>query len=435
MLNKKQKLKVYFLSVNLPTDYRLIVSSLFALVILIVFYYPIANLPLDFFHKDDARLMASLNNLNSFSSTINFIFSLEFFKFRPITNLQYVIEHLFFANNYKAYIIYNILLVLALNYIFLLFVYKKTSLFVCLLITLVIVTSRLFNYSIWNITGSFETLAAIIFLSIVFFVLSGNKGHNKKLIFLSIMLIFTSERYLPFLVVLPIINRYLYTNENFIVSLLNGAKYSVAILMAYFSFRYMMSIPIIVGTQTDNVAQSFSLTRFLTHVLKSYTEIFGFSVGPRYLTGFEFPDWVPFSALVANKIWSIGFFISILTLLLSIYYFFCKCFIKNKTTLVINLICLVLIMAASVTFRLELRWLLSSYLMILLFFVYNRPIDNCKDGVLNSRIFESFLFFPIVILSIIYNIYYAIFFRRELYFAEKLQDASLINHLWTYFNG
>lgn len=437
MLNKKLKLSA--LKVDISTDYKVIVCSLFALVILVVFYYPVATLPLDFFHNDDARLMAELNNLDNFRSTINFIFSLEFFKFRPISNLQYVMENLFFANNLKAYLIYNIFLVVALNYIFLQFFYKKQSLFVCILITLVIVTSRLFNYSIWNITGSFETLAAIIFLLIVFFLVefaNDKKTSIKRLIFLGLMLIFTSERYLPFLVMLPVLYHYLNSNESFYKSIFKGAIYSVAILMIYLIFRKLMQVPFVVGTQTDDISTSFSVLRFCEHILRAYLEIFSFTLGPRYLTGFEFPVWVPFNALVANKVWIIGFFISIFILLLSVYYFFFKCFIKEKTTLVINLISLGLVMAASITFRLELRWLLAPYLMILLFFVSNRTaLVNCKVGVFNVRMFDRTLFFSIVFLTIIYNSYYAIFFRRELYFAEKLQDASLINHLWMYLNG
>lgn len=432
MLNKK--LKAHVLSFNLSIYYKLILSGLFTLVILIISYYPIANVPLDYFHNDDVRLMGELNSLIDFRSTINFIFSLEFFKFRPVANLQYVMEHLFFANHYKAYLIYNIFLVLGLNYIFLLFVYEKTGLFVCLLISLVIVTSRFFNYSVWNITGSFETLAAIIFLRIVFFVVSDNKASNKKLIFLALMLIFTSERYLPFLVVLPIIYLYLHSHDNFIQSLLKGVKYSVAILIAYFSFRYMLSIPLIVGTQTDNVADSFSATRFIIHVLKSYSEIFYFSVGPRHETGFEFVNWVPFNALVANKVYIIGFILSVFIFVISLYYFFFKCFILKKTTLVINLISLLLIMAASVTFRLSLRWLLPSYLMMLLFFVYNRPIGKCKECYLNLRLFDGLLFFMVTILSVTYNLYYMIFFRRSLYFAEKLHDASILSYLWLFVN-
>ena len=417
--------------IALSKHHRLLISSILAFASLIVFYYPTTTVSLDLFHYDDLMLMGRLNELNDIHATFNYIFSFYYYKFRPVANLQYVIEHFFFANNYNAYLLYNICLVLVLNYIFLLFIYEKTGLFVCLLISLVMVTSRFITYPIWNITGSFETLAAIIFLQIVFFVFSDIKASKKRLIFLALMLIFTSERYLPFLVALPIIYHYKNSLDDFIVSILKVGKYSIAILMAYVCFRYSMGIPIFIGTTDDNILESFSGARFFSHVLKAYSEIFGFSVGPKYLTGFEFIDWVPFSVLLTNTLYICGFFISLFLCVVSLYYFIFKCYVIQKSTLGLNLICLVLIMAASVTFRLELRWLLPSYLMLLLLFSYNRSYIKCIDGYFNIRLFDRTLFFTIIFLSIIYNVYYAIFFRRGLYFAEKQHDASIIQYLWS----
>lgn len=364
----------------------------------------------------------------------NFVFSLDSFKFRPVAYVQYLIEHILFAGNYNGYVLYNIFLVLVLNYIFLLFFYEKSSLTLCLMLSLVLVTSKFFTYPIWNITGSFESLAAIIFLLIVL-SFSDNELSKKKVVFLAMLLIFTSERYLPFLVVLPIIYRYMTIQDSFISSIRTGAKYSIAIMMAYFAFRYSMGVPLIVGTQTDNVVESFSGTRFAFHVIKAYGEIFGFSIGPTYLTGFQFVDWVPFNALIHDTIYIQGFFISLCLLIISAYYFIFKCYFFQNAVLGFNIISLVLVMAASITFRLELRWLLPSYLILLILFSTFRDFVKCEGASFNSVLFDKTIFFTFIFLSILNNVYYAIFFRRGLYFAEKLHDTSIIKTLWSFLHG
>jgi hypothetical protein len=419
---------------TLSMHHKLLIPSIFAFVTLMLFYYPTTSLSLDYFHNDDSRLMGQLNNLNDFHSTFNFIFSLEFSKFRPVANFQYVIEHFIFLSNYGLYVLYNICLVVILNYIFLLFVYEKTSLLLCLMIPLILTTSKFVIFSIWNIAGSFESLAVIIFLLIVLSLFTGSKS-PRRLTFLGLLLIFTSERYLPFLVVLPIIYYYINTENTFIQSILSGAKYSAAIVMTYFAFRYSLGLPLIVGTQTDNVIEGFSADKVASHVIKAYGEILGFSVGPRYLTGFEFASWVPFDALLNNTVYIRGLFISLFLLIVSVYYFILKCCVTQRAILGFSIICLMLILAGSITFRLELRWLLPSYLMLLLTFSSYRSFGKCDDASFNIRRFDRVIFFSFIFFSVLNNVYYAMFFRRGLYFAEKLHDTSIIVSLWSLMPG
>jgi hypothetical protein len=119
-----------------------------------------------------------------------------------------------------------------LNYIFLQFI-KEQSVVVCIMLSLVLVTSKLLIYPVWNITGSFETLAAILFLLIVLTTFSDVSSKNR-LIILSLMLICTSERYLPFLVALPVIYHYKNSQNNFITSIWYGLKYAAVIVDPHF---------------------------------------------------------------------------------------------------------------------------------------------------------------------------------------------------------
>jgi hypothetical protein len=376
--------------------------------------------------------MGKLNNLNDFHAVLNFIFSFEYYKFRPVSYLQYVIEYLFFGNNYNGYVFYNICLVMILNYIFLQFI-KEQSVVVCIMLSLVLVTSKLLIYPVWNITGSFETLAAILFLLIVLTTFSDVSSKNRLTI-LSFMLICTSERYLPFLVALPVIYHYKNSQDNFITSIWYGLKYAAVILLAYFVFRYSFGVPLIVGTQTDNVIESFSGIRVFTNTIKAYVEIFGFSDGPMYLTGFEFVDWVPFGVLRKNSLYINGLYISSLLFVVSLYYFVFKCYFFKKETFLYNIISLILIIAASITFRLELRWLLASYLMLLILFTQSTHQLGPNESNFNLRGFDRTLFYTFIFLSIIYNVYYAVHFRHALYFAEKLHQASIFTSLASFLH-
>lgn len=405
---------------------KLYLSMLVSFAILILLYYPSLGVALNYFHNDDLVLIGRLSNLTDFHSAINFVFSFDSLKFRPIANLLYLIEYFIFTDRYNSYILFNIGLILIVNYIFLLFIYEKESLLVCLVLSLVLVSSKFFTYSVWNITGSFESLAAIFFLLIIFSIYSNGRVGGKTLVFLSLLLILTSERYLPFIVALPIIHYFNYSEKNFFTSTLFKVKYAIAIAITYFAFRYFSGIPLIVGTQTDNVVESFSGVQFLLHIAKSYSEIFGFSIGPKYLTGFEFVDWVPFNVLIKDSIYIRGFFLGLSLSAISLYYFLFKSCTKEKTIFLFNLIGFVLILAASITFRLELRWLLPSYLMLLLIFSIHSSFDKCDGSHFNVRLFDRMLFVSVISLSLLNNIYYAIYLRRSLYFAEKLHDASFV---------
>lgn len=303
------------------------------------------------------------------------------------------------------------------------------------MLSLILGSSKFLVYSVWNITGSFETLSAIIFLLIVFLIYNVNISAKKTLVFLALLLILTSEKYLPFLLALPIVYYYNRSPQNIFKSIIVGIKYSLAILVAYFAFRYFSGIPLLVGTQTDNISESFSALRFFSHVLKSYLEIFGFSLGPKYLTGFEFVDWVPFNVLINDSIYIWGFFISVSLFIISLYYFLFKFYIKRKAVFVFNLIGFLLILAASITFRVEVRWLLPSYLMLLLLFSTCKSFETCDAECFNINLFDRTLFVSIVFFTILNDFYYAVFFRRGLYFAEKLHDSSIVAFFWVWLQG
>lgn len=417
-----------FKRTRFPLNYwKIYIPILLSFAALFFLYYPVVTVDVTYFHNDDLLLLNKLAAVENFNSLINFLFNVENYKFRPIANLQWLIEYGIFGRASKAYIVYNIVLVLVVNYIFLLFFYQKSHFIVCMVLSLLLASSKFFTYSIWNITGSFESLAVILFLTMIWLVYSKSDLSKFWFFVLACLLIFTSERYLPFVVVFPIVYGYFYSSHNFLKAVLNNFKYSIIVLIIFVSLRYFLGLPILVGTQTTNVIDGFSISRFFLHFFKAYVELFGVSIGPKYLSGFEFVDWVPFSVLMDNSVYMRGLFIGFGLLVISVYYLLFRMCVGNKDIFIFNFIGFILILAASITFRVELRWLLPSYLMLLLIFSERLNFDIFDSNGSNLMRFDRALFYSFVSFSLLSNINYAIYYRRSLYFAERLHDGSFLS--------
>jgi hypothetical protein len=401
------------------------VSAFFCLIFL---YAPTASIDLAVFHNDDHNLIKRLSDIEGFSSALSFIFNIDHHKFRPISNFQYLMEYYLFSENYSLYVYYNIFLVTLLAIAILFVLHKihggEISWVAYIAISAAFITSKFLIYSIWNITGSFETLASLFFVTVIHYLFLPNK---KRLIFFSICLLLTSERFLPFIFIVPILYFYLNNNENLFKITLKRIILPLAILMGYASMRFALGLPIIVGTQTDNIAQSFSFNAFSIHILQSYIEIFGFSSGPAYLTGFKFADWVPFTALVDNKPYFSQLVIFSILFVVSLYAFIFCIFSTKKKEIALNIIALSVIAAASITFRLELRWLLPAYFSILLL-VSSCLLTNTNQFSVN--LFKKSLFTLLIISTLSANIIYAVGARPSLYFADKLHQASIFHHFY-----
>ena len=389
---------------------------------LVFFYYPIASINLSFFHSDDTVLINRVANIDSFSSFCDLLFKPFAYKIRPIANLQYLIEFLSFGHNYNLYILYNILLVTISIFMTLLIVkqFKDINATLCLLFALSISLSKFFVYSIWNIAGSFETLALILFLLIVY--LLNVRGSHLRVSFLCILLILTSERYLPFIVFLPFLYNYFHTKNSLTSSLKDSIKYVFLILLLYYLFRLSINVPFIVGTNIDDVSKSFYPPLFIKNLIKATLEIFGFSPGPKYLTGIELPVWLDFSDwdFGLKKIYLWQTFIALLSIYMINY--------KNKIAKGYYFSVLLLLAASSITFRLELRWLLPCYALFMITITTFNKGSNFNDYVFFRKCSPYFLNL-FLFLTVLWNIFYLIYLRKNLYFAGFLDGISFSSNI------
>jgi hypothetical protein len=383
------------------------------LLIGIVFYYPFGDTSISSFHADDGGLIAALSKADISNQYLNFIFNSANYKFRPIANLLYLINYELFGSRYNLYILFNIILIS----IFCLLVVKvssrNTSNFtISILSGSAIMTSVFCLYPAWNMTGSFEILAAILFFSLLIVQLDFKE--KKLLIYiLSIFVVFTSERFLPAVIFL-----------NFIMGdRIKDKIYNSAFIVTIFiGTRVALDIPFLVGTQTDNIKNSFDISRFMYFNVQSIFEIFGFSFGPKYLTGFEPPLNSSIIDIYNNKrifktlvFIFIGFVLNILIVK--------KLFFGSKSKNLIFtylLLAMIFIAAASVTFRLEMRWLLPAFALymgsIILYSNYNQKISG------------KFLIYLTLIFFNVHNFYYAKYYRSDVYFARELHSISIFNH-------
>jgi len=399
----------------------------FSFALLYIYYYPAVRTDITFYHLDDYYIISELAKISDFNSFLNFIFSFAAFKFRPVSNFQYFFEYYLFGNNLNLYILFNIFLVLIINWIFLLIIKDRLNLVQAVLFSSILVTSKFLNYSLWNITGSFESLALIFFL-LIFFILINFKERVYLLYSLSALLIMTSERYLPFVVSIPVLHYFLYTKNNVFLDLKKGLGWSVFILLLYLSFRTFFKQPLLVGTGTDQILTSFNPSIFIQHFIKSIADIMGFSVGPRYLTGSELPLHLNYSAWSKHTKSFLNY--QIISVLLSIILLN----FNERKVKVAGIALLLMSLASSVTFRLEMRWLAPSYIMLLFIFSHANFEKLIKSlsffrGIGNNLLAREKISKVLVNVALLYllifNIYYMIHFRRNLYYAEYLDFFSL----------
>ena len=400
------------------------VSLILAMALMIVIFMPMHAIDISYFHSDDNLLIARLQDIISIREFFLYIFNTDNFKFRPIANLQYYLEYLLFRNFFNLYILYNILLINIIVFYFIKIIFNSSAA-IKVFSSLIIVSSVFVVYSAWNITGSFESLSAIFFLIIINSII--NKTNTRYIMILSFLLIMTSEKYLPFLILLPFftINKYYYNK------ILTSIIYSIGILCLYALIRSLLGLPFIVGTQTDVIQNSFDFYRFLTHLLKSFLELFGFSTGPRYLTGFEIIDWIPISQALNNPIYARGLYLNIIFLFFSLLLFIDQLIYKRTRYIIFLIIVLCAASAASVTFRLELRWLMPAYLVFLLYLVKDNGVEvtNKSLSLTPRKYLSSCILWSYLVIALVHNFYYISHFRSDLYFSGKLNKTPITNNV------
>lgn len=404
---------------------------LFSLTFLLVcfFYYPTGEININHFHNDDYLLINRLADIDSVAELFNFIFSTDVYKLRPVANLLYFFEFRLLGFSYNYYLLFNFFLFTIFLSLLLKFFFQDLNFLINIFITTIAITSKFFVYHFWNITGSFETLSLIIFiviLKLIFHSDQNQKSSRLLLVLFLIILIFTNERYLPLILFIPFAQSAI-LEKNFFSVFQKTRPWivSLSLLGFYILMRMFLGIPIFVGTQTSNIVEDFNLSIFLYHFMCSFFEVFGFSTLPTYLSGYKEFFNMPFSQWKNSY-----FYLHFIFAILFVFNLYVIIFYRKKIAPYLVFLFLIII-SASVTFRLEMRWLAPAFVLILIFYSFSfrdlfkqKKHSNLFDnsGVMNGCLIYCFLF-----LFLVNNIYYIKHYRDSLYFGGYFNNQTIIN--------
>lgn len=331
-----------------------------------IFLLFVINLWVNSWIKLEAMVLDDLSTWTLFINRHNFIdflLNIAANKFRPVLNLVLFVLFKLFGNQIWLFDVFN----LFLNFLIattLLYIFYKLSrnLFVSTCLCCAYIVSRFAYYSISQVLGIMEALA--LFLAIILAYLMWRYLNTQKInyywasISVFTLLIFTHERYISLLFFFLIILMILGINwKNLILFIIATLPVILSLGLKLFVFN----IRPLDGTGGTSILDTFNFSQFVGFVLSGIHYIFGVNSGPTYLNGISY-DIVPW---YLNILICVGFMcLAVIGILLIIR--FTR---DNKQNIMIyakNIVCflaflLSTIIAASVTFRLEMRWLYVSF--------------------------------------------------------------------------
>ena len=269
--------------------------------------------------------------------------------------------------------------------------------------------------------------ALLIFLYSVLYI----KQNKNKYFYLSIICLFLisfiHERYIVLAFPIFLISFFNYKNNK------NTKLFFILLFFVVFSvflIRYFKLNSIVpVGTDKTIIYDNFDIKRSIKFFIEQVLYIFGFNMGPEYLSGINF-----FNLDYRTKILIYIQFFLILTIFS--LYFFVKInnFFKNKEKisvfyidLIFILFILFCILSSSITIRLEMRWIYISYVffLIYIFYIVNTIYKNHKFLLF----FLASFFLLRLSIDINYRSYYKnIFFYNDLIATNSLAEETIYKY-------
>ena len=314
----------------------------------------------------------------------------------------------------------------------------KIKWYFALFITIISLIINFNYYEIYQLIGFIEglpmLLSIIILVLSINFVINNNKNVKKFLILTSIfylIMVFIHERYFP-MILLPIIaisvNKTITNNSKFKIYII----YIIELLFFFLVRYYHLRIWIPRGTDCTSLVENFNLKRTIIFIYHQLLYLCGVNLGPEYLCGINF-----FNA--ANNIQIIIILSIIFMIILILLYIFIRLSfnnskqqgetfkIKNIDLLFITYIVLC-ILQSSLTIRVELRWLLASFigLMFYLTYILSYIIDNNESKKLIK-------YFSIIIFIIFFVIrsYLCFYFRDNSFNIFIINEQTVVNNLYS----
>lgn len=345
--------------------------------------------------------------------------------YRPVFYFLLYIYFIFITGNIALSVKINIIIT-AMTGVLLYYISKriKINFVFSILISIMFLFSRFSIFQIGQCIGIIDSVSLI--LSLFIFILCYDFIHTGKkinLIYLLFFLVcFTHERYMCLFVLLAV--SLLLCDKINKKNKLKNFLFLILIASSIFIIRYiLLGFLIPRGTAKTVITETFTIKQFLNHIFEQFGYILGFNSGPDYLCGIPYKD---INNITAENI--IGIY-SIISLWIIFVYFIVKILylIKTKNIKVffgdIFFLSYILscIIASSVTFRLEMRWIYSSYAVFLIYMGY--MVTYLFKVLTRTKVVLKILF----VLFFVFQILTESFYRKysdNIYFLNDLKETN-----------
>lgn len=375
-------------------------------------------------------------NRNNF---FEYIFSTGANKFRPVFLVVFFGLFKIFGTNIGLFGVFNILFSFLIGVILFLMFHKiSKSIIVSFCLAAAFILSRFAYYDITQALGVMEAMA-LLFSVLLFYLLWQYLNTEKlKYYWISLivftMLIFTHERFITILGVY------------FVLFLIFGLKRKNVLLYIYSTLPVILSFVLKIfvlqirpldGTGGTDILQTFNIGGFFQNFFSAWLYIFGVNAGPTYLNGISSEG----VSLYINNLILIGnicLFLIVIILGISVLKskkMLFKEYFRNFILFITFIF--VTLLAGSVTFRLEMRWLYVPFVGLLFLLAYMSKVIIAKRVFVLPFFLIFFIWFSVYTpREIFYRSYYKnIYYWGVQTFGNALYDATLGNYgsdFWNY---
>lgn len=368
-----------------------------------------------------------------------FIFNTGANKFRPIFLSVFFVLLSLVGNKIWLFGVFNLIFNFLIAVV-LFFLFRKISknLIISFCLSTVFILSRFAYYDITQALGVMEAMALLFSIIVIYLLWCYLNTEKIKYFWTSLLmftlLIFTHERFITILGVYFILFLILgLKKKNILLFLISTFPVVISFILKLF----VLQIRALDGTGGTNILQTFSISGFFQTFLSGWFYLFGINAGPTYLNGIS-SEGVP---LNINNLISIGnICLSLIMIIFGLSVFknkkilfseYIKNFILFFTFIFVTLI------AGSITFRLEMRWLYVPFVGLLFLLAYISKLIN------KERVFVLPFFLIFFIWFSVYTpreIFYRSYYKNLYYwgiqtFGNSLYEATLEKYgddFWNY---
>ena len=377
---------------------------LFAIATPIIIYLYFLNWKTNTAYGDDLVVFKEYSKLHSFFERINL--PVLFGKYRPLhgMSISFIIE--LFQKNLTGYYFFNIAVQTINAWLFALIVNLfLRSPFLSLLLSLIVGLSRIFYFNIAQLLngGALEGLAMIFFLAFLYFLCKafihgGGSVQKSRAVTWSIVFanlcMYTHERYIilfPFLILAVFLSPSL-KEINLRTRIILSLTALISLILNVTIKKSIYSLPFFIGTGGTNIEFSFSSA--ISFFFDAILTLFQINSGPAYLVG------IPFSSLhLLNKVLALVVAVGMIAIL-TLYFVQVRKFFQLKQKegqsvffifLLLSLLGIMLLVPATITIRLEQRWLQASFSVFILLIII--AVNNLNFKYNRGKKYLLLLFF------------------------------------------